>query len=114
MDKTKFREIIKSISELDPNAYNEIEKCWKAEVSVLSEDISGTIDFLTNECTEDEYAWISKIIDDLIEVTQSSELLNCYKQLMAKYPNACATYNIAYTIECAESALSTDEAPVQV
>ena len=110
MNKTKFRDIIKNISTLNLNSSAEIETCWEAEVSVLAEDISGTIDFLTNECTEDEYAWISKIIDDLIEVTQSWELLNCYKQLIAKFPNACATYNIAYTIECAESALSTDSA----
>ena len=108
MDKTRFREIIKRISELDPNAYNEIEKCWKVEVSVLSEDISGTIDFLTNECTEDEYAWISEIIDDLIVATQSRALLDCYKQLMVKFPNACDTYNIAYTIECAENALHAE------
>ncbi len=105
MDTIKFREIIKKISELDPNAYIEIEKCWRAEVSVLSEDVNSTIYFLNNECTEDEYAWISEIIDDLISVTQSKDLLNSYKHLMQKFPNACSTYNISFAIECAEDTL---------
>ena len=105
MDITKFREIITKISELDPNAYSEIEKCWRLEVDILSKDIPGTIDYLTNECSEDEYAWISEIIDDLIDTTQSSDLLECYKKLMDKYPDACSTYNIAYTVECAENML---------
>lgn len=109
MDIIKFREIIKNISSLDPNAYSEIEKCWKSEVSILSEDIPGTINFLNSECTEDEYAWISEIIDDLIATTQSKDLLECYKQLMVKFPDACSTYNIAYTIECAENALEKKE-----
>ena len=107
MDIIKFREIIKNISGLDPNAYSEIEKCWKSEVDLLSEDIPGTISFLSNECTEDEYAWISEIIDDLIATTKSKELLDCYKNLMVKFPDACATYNIAYTIECAEDSLKS-------
>ena len=106
MDIIKFREIIKNISALDPNSFSEIEKSWDAEVAILSEDVTSTIDFLNNECTEDEYAWISEIIDDLIEITQSKELLECYRQLMNKFPNACATYNISYTVECAESTLT--------
>ncbi len=84
------------------------KKCWKAEVAILSEDIDSSIDFLTNDCTEDAYTWISEIIDDLIDSTQSRDLLSCYKQLMSKFPNACDTYNIAYTIECAEIALNAE------
>ena len=76
---------------------------------VQSEDIPGTINFLNSECTEDEYAWISEIIDDLIATTQNKALLECYKQLMLKFPNACSTYNIAYTVECAENALEKRE-----
>lgn len=109
MDITKFRETIKNISGLDPNAYSEIEKCWQSEVAILSEDIPGTIDFLNNECTEDEYAWISEIIDDLIATTQNADLLECYKKLMTKYPDACSTYNIAYTVECAEGMLNNKQ-----
>lgn len=103
MDIIKFREVIRNISELDPNA--SYEECWRSEVAILSEDIPGTISFLNNECTEDEYVWISEIIDDLIAATQNKDLLECYKQLMTKFPDACSTYNIEYTIECAENAL---------
>lgn len=109
MDIIKFREIVKNMAALDPNACIEIENCWKSEIAILSADIPGTISFLNNECTEDEYAWISEIIDDLIETTQSKDLLECYKQLMNKFPDACSTYNIAYIIECAENVLNNKE-----
>lgn len=54
----KYREYVGEISfeEWD----DEIEKCWKKETEILSSDIEGTIDFLKNECTEDEYSWISE------------------------------------------------------
>ena len=105
MDIIKFREIIKNISALDPNASSEIEQCWKAEVAILAEDIPGTINFLKNECTEDEYAWISEIIDDLILATKSRDLLDCYRQLMEKFPLTTETYNIAFCVECAQQSL---------
>ena len=101
----EFREVLRKRSTLHPNDDFETEKCWRKEVAILSEDINGTISYLQNECTDDEYSWISEIIDDLIEVTRSKELLYCYKSLMNKFPVACETYNIAFSIECAEALL---------
>ena len=105
MNITEFRDIIKKRATLDPNDDFETENCWKTEVAILSESINNTIHFLQNECTEDEFAWISEVIDDLVETTKSKELLDCYKTQMSRFPNACKTNNIAFCIECAEAIL---------
>lgn len=104
-----FREIIKQREYVEEISCGEwadgIEECWRQEISILSEDIPGTIIFLKTECTASEYSWISEIIDDLAAYTQSSELIETYKSLMAKFPEECRTCNIAEIIQFAEEAL---------
>lgn len=110
MNIEKFREIIKEriyVEKISKGEWQDgIDKCWKKEIEILSEDIPSSIYFLTNDCTEDEYSWISEIIEDLAEKTGSKELIQCYKNLMVKFPNACKTYNIAESIKYAEDVLN--------
>lgn len=105
MNITKFREVIKKRTECHSEYYDGIEECWEEEIKILSEDVPSTIDFLKNECTASEYSWISEVIDDLAGITKSKELVNCYKELMTKFPEECETYNIAGCIQFAEEAL---------
>jgi len=104
-----FREIIKQREYVEEISCGEwadgIEECRKQEISILSEDIPGTIIFLKTECTASEYSWISEIIDDLAAQTQSRELIETYKSLMTKFPEECMIYNIAEIIQFAEEAL---------
>ena len=79
--------------------------CWKEEVEILSEDIPSTVEYLKNECTADEFVWISEIIDDLAEKTRSRELVECYKSLMGKFPEESKRYHVDFCIECAEDFL---------
>jgi hypothetical protein len=106
MDKKRFKEIIARLNSIDLNDDFTHEKCWKEEIEVLREDVNGTIEYLNSECTEDEFTWISEIIEDLIDATKSKELLECYKSLAVKYPEASATYNIDDFIESAEAILT--------
>ena len=73
--------------------------CQKKEIELLTEDIPTTIDFLRNECTADEYSWISEVIDDVVNLVPSKEFVQCYKDLMIKFPEECTKYNIAGSIE---------------
>lgn len=100
-----FRNVIKERIECPDEWGYGVERCWKKEIDILSEDIPSTIEFLQTECTADEYSWISEIIDDLAAKTQSRELIECYKSLMTKFPEECKTYNIAGSIEYAEAEL---------
>nr|MDK8582778.1 hypothetical protein [Lactobacillus iners] len=75
MDVQKFREVLKELNETEIEYDYGIEMCWKEEVEILSEDIPSTVEYLKNECTADEFVWISEIIDDLAEKTRSRELV---------------------------------------
>ena len=83
-----------------------VERCWKKEIEILSEDIPSTIEFLKTECTSDEYSWISEVIEELAAKTQSKELVSCYRSLMKKFPEECAIYYIEGSVEGAEAELT--------
>ena len=105
MDVQKFREVLKELNETEIEYDYGIEMCWKEEVEILSEDIPSTIEYLKNDCTADEFVWISEIIDDIAEKTKSRELVECYKNLMNKYSEETKEYYIGFCIECAEDFL---------
>lgn len=109
MNVEKFRDVIARriyVEEISCGEWADgIEECWKMEISLLTEDIPSTIDFLYNDCTADEYFWISEVLDDIIDLVHSKELVQCYKDLMEKFPEECSKYNIAESIERAEKIL---------
>lgn len=105
MDVVKLREVIRERSEISDEWSFGIEQCWKKEIEILSQDIPSTTEYLKNECIADEYGWISEIIDDLAESTQSKELIEVYKSLMIKYPDEYKKHNVSSSIKFAEDAL---------
>nr|WP_027870321.1 hypothetical protein [[Eubacterium] cellulosolvens] len=113
MNIDQFREIIQRREYIEKISHDEwaegIEECWKQELSILSEDIPGTITFLKNECTASEYSWISEIIEDLAIQTQCRELIATYKGMIKKYPDECETYHISDCVSFAEKALNNEE-----
>ena len=106
MDIIKFREVIRQREETDDEWDYGIEQCWEQEIAILAEDIPTTIEYLKNECTAHEYSWISEVLDDIVDRVPSKELVQCYKDLMAKFPEECAKYNIAGSIESAQAILN--------
>ncbi len=113
MNIEKFREVIarrKYVGEISHEEWDYgIEQCWKQEISLLAEDIPGTIDFLRNECTADEYSWISEVFEDVVDIAPSKELVQCYKELMSKFQKECSEYHIETCIENAEAILKWEE-----
>ena len=109
MDIIKFREVIKQREETDDEWTYGVEQCWKKEIEILTEDISSTIIFLKNECTAEEYSWIGEVLDDVVEKVPSKEFVQCYKELMTKFPEECVKYNIAGSIESAEAILDWED-----
>jgi len=109
MDINGFREVIKQREETDDEWDYGLEQCWKKEIEILSEDIPSTIEFLKNECTAEEYSWISEVIDDVVDKLPSKELVQCYTELMAKFPEECQKYNIKGVIEICEGILKWEE-----
>lgn len=108
MRTEEFRKVIKERIECPDEWDYGVERCWKKEIEILSEDVPSTIVFLMTECSADEYSWISEIIDDLAAKTQSRELVACFRSLMTKFPEECKKYNIERSIEYAEAELAEE------
>lgn len=110
MDVQKFKEIIRRRKETNDEYDYGVELCWKEEIEILSEDVPSTVAYLKSECTADEFVWISEIIDDLAEKTRSREIVECYKSLMAKFPEEAKRYHVDFCIEYAEDFLEDTDA----
>ena len=104
----KIRKAIAKRIQTDDEWEEAVEECWQEETSILTEDISKTINFLDHECTADEFSWLSEIFDRVAEKTQSQEFIDCLYRVAQKFPEECATYNIMSFIADAENRLHVE------
>lgn len=51
---------------------------------IPSDDISATIHYFENECTEEEFYWLGSIFEDIAEKTQSKELIQVLRSRLAR------------------------------
>lgn len=86
-----------------------VEQCWEQETKILSEDIQQTLSFLDNECTAEEFSWLSEIFDRVAEKTQSRDFIECLYRVARKFPEECNTYNVLEFIKGAEQRLETEQ-----
>ena len=91
MNINKLRESILELLSLHPNDDYGTEKCWKEETKILSEDISETIDFFKNQCTDEEFFWLSSVFSDVSEIVQSKQFVETLRSRLARVN--CETYN---------------------
>ena len=77
-DFTPFHEVIKE-RVTNPNAFYYADPWWDAEIKQFTLDIETSIQFIREECSDEEFWWLSEIFDDLMEVTRSKELLNALR-----------------------------------
>ena len=101
----KIRTVLKKRIKLHPNDDYATEKCWEEEVEILSENIEETIAFFRQECTEDEFSWLSEIFEDVAERPQSREFVSCLYEIAEQFPEETDKYHILYSIECAQDML---------
>lgn len=103
MNIAEFRDTIKRreyVAEISSDEWQEgIEQCWKKEIALMMEDVPSAVDFLRNDCTEDEFAWLSEVIDDIAARSEGRQIVDAYKGLIAKYPDAGREYHIADIVE---------------
>lgn len=84
-----------------------IEQCWEEETEILSRNIDDTICFLENECTADEFSWLSEVFDDVAEKTKSREFVDCLYHFADRYSEEL-DHGIIENFKFSESALNID------
>jgi hypothetical protein len=69
---------------LDVNDDYGIEESWKSLTKILSENVDDTICFFNNECTDEEFFWLSEVFSDVSEVLQSKEFVQTLRNRLAR------------------------------
>jgi hypothetical protein len=105
MDVTKLKSIIKERENTNDEYDYGIEQCHKKMLDIITQDAEGTVDFLRNECTANEFSWLSEIFDEIAVATNSHEIIDALYFLCKKYPEESKIYNILPFVENAESLL---------
>ena len=87
IDFTPFHEVINERA-TNPNAFYFADPWWDAEIKQFTLDVDTSIQFIREECTDEELWWLGEIFDDLIEATRSAELLNVIRERVKLVSNA--------------------------
>ena len=90
----RMEQIYKERIETHPNDYMATDKTWAKEIDIICEDINDTIRYLDEECTADGFSWISEVMEDVAERTQSLEFVETLYKIAEKYPEETKKYNI--------------------
>ena len=48
-----------------------IEDYWKAAIEIFTKDCAKTMKFFQNDCTDEEFYWLSEIFEEIAEKTKS-------------------------------------------
>ena len=84
MDKQALKDVLSQYVKLNPNDEVGIEECWAEMADILSKDISGTIDYITNDCTIEEFYWLSSVFENVVKKTQSKDVLAALKDFLPR------------------------------
>ena len=105
-DFTEFHEVIKDYI-TNPNANYYEPFWWDKELKVILADLPKSIRFLREECTDEEFYYLSEVFDDIIEQTKSVDFLKCIRERAERVENAQWRCELAEDIRFA--ALYVDE-----
>lgn len=91
--ENKMKVILNQRKKLNLNDDYGIYKSWNEIIEVLSENEENTIRYLET-CSKEELYWISEVFEDIAEIIQSKELIDCLRTLDEKYPELEMTNDI--------------------
>lgn len=72
----------------NPNANYDPQYWWDQEAELFASDIEKGIEFIQNECSDEELYWLSEVFIDIIEKSQSLELLAALQKRSEKVSDA--------------------------
>lgn len=78
-----LREVVQfRIVESEDNYW--VEDYWKAAIEMYVKNLSATIMFFQNNCDDEELYFLSEIFEEIVEQTQSKELVSVLRSRLAK------------------------------
>ena len=71
----------------EPGAYYYPDPWWEKEVDAIVTDLDTAIEFITNECSDEELYWLAEVFDDIMEKTRSTEFLDSLRHRVQSVEN---------------------------
>ena len=90
-----------------PN-YEDVSLAIKPEIALFTRNLQETIQFLDNDCTEDQLSWMMEVFEKISAKLQSWEFIDALKRAADRFPKACEEYSIRDFILFAEGQLNDD------
>ena len=97
----EFNALILRRKSIEGDIDYENDRIIQDAILLMTKDITATIDFLDNDCTEEQFVWFSEIFDEVAEKSKSSEFISALRRAAKHYPEAVEKYNIRYFIDSA-------------
>ena len=82
----EFEKLVEKRKKNNGDIDYETDPVIKEMVSLMTADMSSTMGFLKNECSEEQFVWLSEIADEITAYTKSSEFIQGMRELCNKYP----------------------------
>ncbi|MFJ5566126.1 hypothetical protein [Lysinibacillus xylanilyticus] len=102
IDKKKISAYLKIIESMTQNgASPNLDKYWNEIVSMLSEDLNQTIEYLSN-CEEHDLWIMGGYFEDISYNLQSKAFIDFLKLLQEKYTNIDMSQDIEWAAEAIE------------
>lgn len=83
-----------------------IQQSWKNVLNIILNNANEVIDFIENDCTADEFSWLSEILNEIIDIIPSQRLIKALRKTAEKYPEEVQKYNLESCIDEAEGHLN--------
>lgn len=61
-----------------------LEDYWKVTIELFTKDVATTIMFLKNDCDDEELYFLSEIFEEIVEQTQSKEIISVLRSRLSK------------------------------
>ncbi|MBQ5735494.1 MAG: hypothetical protein IIV51_08975 [Lachnospiraceae bacterium] len=101
----KLRKAIANRAATDDEWDYGVQQSWKEILSIISESLDDIVDFVENDCTADEFSWLSEIYNEIIDVFPSKRIITALRKTASKYPDEVKKFNLDYCIDEAEGHL---------
>ena len=79
-----LRKTVAEAIALHPEDDHGYERCWKIMTEILTENMTETVNYLINQCTDEEFFWIASVFDDVADKTQSKEFVRAIRTRLAQ------------------------------
>lgn len=79
---------------------------WNKFSDFYADNMKVANDWVRNDCSADDFSWLSEVFEDIAEKSQSKDFINCIEETSKKFPEECEKYSIMFSIECAKGMMN--------